>query len=34
MLKGVQALGFINTILIALVGVLSFIYISNKATKK
>jgi membrane protein DedA with SNARE-associated domain len=34
MLKGVQAIGFINTILIALVGVLSFIYISNKATKK
>jgi membrane-associated protein len=34
MLQGVQALGFINTILIALVGVLSFIYISNKVTKK
>ena len=34
MLKGVQALGFINTILIATVGVLSFIFISNKVTKK
>ena len=34
MLKGVQALGFINTILIAAVAVFSFIFISNKATKK
>ena len=34
MLKGVQALGFINTILIATVAVFSFIFISNKATKK
>ena len=34
MLKGVQALGFINTILIASVAVFSFIFISNKATKK
>ena len=34
MLKGVQALGFVNTILIASAGLLSFIYISNKATKK
>ena len=34
MLKGVQALGFINTILIATVGVLSFIFVSNKITKK
>ena len=34
MLKGVQALGFINTSLIATVGVLSFIFISNKVTKK
>ena len=34
MLKGVQALGFVNTILIASAGLLSFIFISNKATKK
>ena len=34
MLKGVQALGFINTILIAAVAVFSFIFISNKATKR
>ncbi|MEK9649762.1 MAG: VTT domain-containing protein [Gammaproteobacteria bacterium] len=34
MLVGVQSLGFINTILIALVGVLSFIFISNKVTNK
>ena len=34
MLKGVQALGFINTILIAAVAVFSFIFISNKAAKK
>ena len=34
MLKGVKTLGFINTILIAAVAVFSFIFISNKVTKK
>ena len=34
MLLGVQEIGFINTIIIALIVVLSFFYISNKVTKK